>query len=47
MAEQDKHGHKIEVGDHVSTKFRGGHREGDVRSDVFSLLLTSFFQHEY
>jgi predicted HAD superfamily phosphohydrolase YqeG len=30
MGEQDKHGQEINVGDHVYTKIRGGHREGEV-----------------
>jgi hypothetical protein len=34
MTEQDKHGQEIRLGDHVYTKIRGGHREGDVEQIV-------------
>ncbi len=34
MTEKDKHGNPIHEGDHVYTKIRGGHREGDVEKIV-------------
>ena len=34
MTQQDKRGHEIKPGDHVYTKIRGGHREGEVEQVV-------------
>jgi hypothetical protein len=42
MVEHDKHGQEIKVGDNVYTKFRGGHREGEVSLCTWTATGSTF-----